>query len=654
MEIKNRFYMTAMHMNMCQDYEISDRLIKFYEERAKGGTGAITVGFVTVDPIGAMPSNIGAHDDRFIPGLSRLADAINKHGSRSVAQINHQGRYAFSIFLKGGQPVAPSPIPSKLTGEMPRELGSDEIPVIIEKFAQSARRCKEAGFSAVEILAGTGYIISQFLSPLTNKREDEWGGSEENRMRFGREIIRATRKITGPDYPIIVRMNGNDMMEGGMRSEELSRFAQALEAEGADAFCINVGWHEARVPQITMGVPRSNYAYLARLMKEAVGVPVIASHRINDVDDGRKLLLDGYCDMIGMGRGLIADPYIPQKVADGKEDEILHCIACAQGCFDHVFTLQPVECLCNPRAGNEYEGDIEKTDAPKKVAVVGGGVAGISAAMAAWERGHDVTLYEKNDYLGGQVIIASMPPGREEFSVLADDFEVMLRKTNVKINTGYEVTIDVIKEQGFDHVIVATGAVPITPPIKGVENGKVVQAWDYLMDNAEVGRRVVVVGGGAVGVETALALAEIGTISADTVKFLLLNGAETPEKLKYLATHGTKDVTMIEMISKVGKDIGKSTRWTMNADLKRYGVNVLTKTKVVEINDEGVVVEMPEGGTETIPADSVILAAGAKPFAPLKDELEKSGIDYTVIGDAKRIALAYDAIHAGHKAGKSI
>ncbi|HOX29380.1 MAG TPA: FAD-dependent oxidoreductase, partial [bacterium] len=550
----------------------------------------------------------------------KLADAINRHGSRSVAQINHQGRYAFGMFLGGKTPVAPSPIASKLTGETPRELTAEEIPEVINKYAQTARRCKEAGFDMVEMLAGTGYLISQFLSPLTNHREDEWGGSEEKRMRFGVEVIKATRKIVGPDYPIIVRMNGNDMMVNGMRSEALRRFAKALQDAGADAFCINVGWHEAQVPQITMGVPRANYAYLARRMKEVLSVPVIASHRINDVDTARELIEDGFCDMAGMGRALIADPYLPQKAAEGREDEILHCVGCGQGCFDHVFLLKPVECLCNPKAGHELDtGVVEKAEKKKKVAVVGGGVAGMSAASAAAERGHDVTLYEKKDFLGGQIILASMPPGRGEFGLLADDLETRIRMQGVKINTGHEVTAAELKSGGFDAIILATGALPLTPPIKGIDGGNVIQAWDYLENKPETGRRVVVVGGGAVGVETALALAEIGTISGDTLKFLLVHGAESPEELLYLATHGIKDVTLVEMISKVGRDIGKSTRWTMMHDISRFGVKVLINTKVLEINGEGVVVEKKGAGVETIPADTVVIAAGAKPFCPLKD-----------------------------------
>lgn len=653
-EVKNRIYLTAMHLNMCPEYEVSDRICAFYEERAKGGAGAICVGFCTVDTAGSMPTNIGAHEDRFIPGLKKLADAVKKHDSRAVAQINHQGRYAFSMFLKGQTPVAPSPIASKLTGETPRELKPDEIPAIIDKFAQTARRLKEAGFDMVEVLAGTGYLISQFMSPLTNRREDEWGGTEEKRMRFGVEIIKAIRKMAGPDYPVLIRMNGNDMMPGGMRSAELRRFAQAFEAAGTDAFCINVGWHEAQVPQITMGVPRANYAYLSRRMKESLKVPVIASHRINNVDDARELLLNGFCDMVGMGRALIADPYLPVKAMEGREDEIMHCVACGQGCFDHVFLLKPVECLCNPKAGHELNCVIIKTEKPGKVAVVGGGVAGMSAALAAAERGHGVTLYEKKDFLGGQIVLASMPPGREEFGILADDLEVQLRLSNVRIITGHEATAAELKKEKYEAVILATGAVPLTPPIPGIDRPNVFQAWDYLDGEVLPGKRVVVIGGGAVGVETALSLAEIGTLTAETLKFLLVNDAESPEELRYLATHGTKKVTLVEMLPKIGKDIGKSTRWTMMQDISRFGIVVFIKSKVIEINDEGVVVEKDKGGRETISTDTVIIAVGAKPYCPLKDELEGGGMEVKIVGDANQVALAFDAIHDGFNAGREI
>ncbi len=653
-EIKNRFYMVTMHLNMCMNYEVSDRIVEFYAERAKGGCGAVCVGFCSINRIGSMPLNIGAHDDNYIPGLAKLAAGINDNGGFSIAQINHTGRNGYSMALpKGESPVAPSAVPSRLTGDTPRELTHDEILQIIDDFAQAARRLREAGFGGVEILCGTGYLISNFLTPFTNLRDDEWGGSEENRMRFGIEVFKAVRNICGDDYPIIGRLNGNDMLENGLRGDDLRRFAKALEGAGADAFCINVGWHEARIPQITMGVPRANFAYLARGMKQALTKPVIASHRINDVDDMRMLLEEGFCDMIGTGRGLIADPQMPLKALQDREEEIIHCIACGQGCFDHVFTLQPVECMVNPEAGHEFEGAIVEADEKKKLAVVGGGPAGMAAAMAARKRGHDVTLFERSEMVGGQLWLAGAPPGREEFLEMIYDYETQLAVLDVDVKTNIEVSATDLEAGGFDAVILATGGEPIAPPIPGADNPNVIQAWDFLEGFEPVDHNVVIVGGGAVGVETALAIAEIGTMPAETIKFLLIEKAEAPDTLRELAMKGSKNVTLVEMLPRIGKDIGKSTRWTMMKDLSEYGVDVRVKQKVLEINAAGVVLET-ESGKETIPADTVVLAIGTKPYNPLEEALKESSMEVKVVGDANKIATAFEAVHSGYRAGRSL
>ena len=421
-EIKNRIYMPAMHMNMAVNFEVTDQLVEFYAERARGGAGMIVVGYATVDELSGNTKNIGAHKDEFIPGLAKLAAAINDNGARSAVQINHAGRYNSSFFLEGKQPVAPSAIASRMTRETPRALTIDEIEEVIDNFAQAALRVKKAGYDAVEILSGTGYLISEFLSPLTNTREDRYGGDLENRMRFGIEVMQAIRKAVGGTFPVIVRMNGNDFMPGGQGRLELQAYAQALvEQAGVDALCVNVGWHEARVPQIITAVPRGVFAYLSRGIKEKVNVPVIASHRINDPYTARDMIGDGMCDMVAMGRSLIADPYLPEKARTGKDNQIIHCIACAQGCFDNLFKLKAVECLCNPRAGRERETRAVAADVKRNIMVVGGGAAGMSAALAAAERGHQVTLYEQSDRLGGQLHLAAAPPGREEFAALADD-----------------------------------------------------------------------------------------------------------------------------------------------------------------------------------------------------------------------------------------
>lgn len=654
LEIKNRIYLPAMHLGMASEYQVTDPLVEFYAERARGGAGMITVGFATVDDRSGNALGIGAHKDEFIPGLKRLSDAIKQNGARSCVQINHAGRYNYSFFIDGKQPVAPSPIASRLTGEVPKALEIEEIQQVIESFGQAALRVKKAGFDAVEVLSGTGYLISEFLSPLTNQREDEYGGPLENRMRFGLEVMASVRKKVGQDFPLLVRMNGNDFMPGGQGREELQEYAKALvNKTGVDAICVNVGWHEARVPQITTSVPRGAFAYLSRGIKDRVDVPVIASHRINDPQTARRLIADSMCDMVAMGRSLIADPYLPQKAKEGREAEILHCVACAQGCFDNLFKLKHVECLCNPRAGYECDSVCEVAQTQKKVMVIGGGAAGMNAALAAAERGHDVTLYEKGAKLGGQLYLAAAPPGREEFAELAADLEAQVRSKNIEIVLNQTVDAALIDKIKPDHIILASGAAPLLPPIPGAELPHVVQAWDVLADKAVTGKRVVIIGGGAVGVETALLLAEKGTLSGDVLKFLFVNKAESAEVLYEMATKGTKQITIVEMIDKIGTDFGKTTRWGMLQDVGRYGVEVKVGSKALEITPDGVKVEIGQN-QEEIPADTVVLAAGAKPENGLIKVIESKNIPFEVAGDAGAIGMAFDAIHQGYAAGMKL
>ncbi len=653
MEVKNRIYMPAMHLNMAGNYAVSDRLVDFYAERARGGAGMITVGYATVDERSGSPGNIGAHKDIYIPGLTRLATAIRENGARSSVQLNHAGRYNHSMLMGGKQPVAPSPIASRLTREMPHELGIAEIQEIILRFAQAAGRVKSAGFDAVEILSGTGYLISEFLSPMTNKRTDQYGGDFENRIRFGREVISAVRETVGAEFPLLVRMNGNEFMKGGSSRQDLQEYAIQLEMAGVDALCINVGWHEAQVPQIVTEVPRGVFGYLARSIKERVSIPVIASHRINDPDLAREMIVDGLCDMVALGRALIADPFFPEKARNGHEADIVHCVACAQGCFDNLFKMKAVECLCNPRAGYERSRSCTKADLPLNVTVIGGGAAGMSAAISAAERGHRVTLHEAGDHLGGQLLLAGAPPGREEFLDLATDLERQVELSGATILLGSRVDEQLLKGTLPDAVILATGGLPITLPIPGADLPHVVQAWDVLTDTVATERRVVVIGGGAVGVETALFLAEKGTLSGEALKFLLVHGAESVEDLYGLATRGSKDVTVIELLGELGKNFGKSTRWGMMQDVERCGIKTRAKVRVIEITADCVKIEY-EGQVEDITADSVVLAVGTRSHNPLQELVAASGIPFRVVGDALQPAMVFEAIHQGFTAGREI
>jgi len=655
LKIENRIYLPAMHLGMAQDFEITDQIINFYAQRAKGRPGMICAGYATVDELSGNTQNIGAHDDKFIPGLQRLSNAIKDNGSLCAMQINHAGRYNFSFFLNGKQPVAPSPIASRMTKETPKEMTADEIKETINAFAQAALRVQKAGFDAVEVLSGTGYLISEFLSPLTNQRSDDYGGSFENRMRFGLEVVQAVRDAVGKDFPLIVRMNGNDFMPGGNSRLELQKYARALSKGLVDALCINVGWHEARVPQIVASVPRGTFSYLARGIKEQVNVPVIASHRINDPKTARQILDDGMCDMVAMGRSLIADPMLPEKTRLGKENEIMHCIACAQGCFDNLFKLKHVECLCNPLAGHEGTGPVKKAASPKKILVAGAGPAGMTAALTAHSRGHDVTIYESNNRPGGQLYLAAAPPGRQEFAQLALDLETQIAVKKIPIVLKTKLTGELIKKEKPGTVILATGAKPLVPPISGIELPHVVESWDVLQGNVFTGKKVVIIGGGAVGVETALFLAEKGTLSAEAVKFLLVNRAQDPETLFEMATNGTKQITLIEMLGKMGKDIGKSTKWGMMQDLGRYNVKTMTDSKVIKITPKGLEIKNEQDGNiSEIAADTVVLAAGSVSENPLEPVLKKMGVDYRVIGDAKQVATAFDAVHQGYTAGLEI
>lgn len=653
LDIPNRIYLPAMHLGMAVDFEVTDQIIDFYAARAKGGAALICAGYATVDDLSGNTQNIGAHDDKFIPGLARLSRAIKDNGALSAVQINHAGRYNFSFFLDGRKPVAPSPVASRMTRETPRQMTREEIKTTIKAFAAAALRVKKAGFDAVEVLSGTGYLISEFLSPLTNQRTDEYGGSFDNRMKFGLEVMAAVRDAVGPDYPLIVRMNGNDFMPGGNTRQELITYAKALSQGPVDALCINVGWHEARIPQIVAQVPRGAFSYLARGIKEEVDVPVIASHRINDPKTARQLLNDNMCDMVAMGRSLIADPMLPEKTKQGREDEIVHCIACAQGCFDNLFKLKHVECLCNPLAGHEGGRGVEKTDSPQKVLVAGAGPCGMTAALTAHARGHKVILYDSASKPGGQLHLASAPPGREEFAQLAHDLAAQIAVNKIPLVLNTQVTQDIIEKENPDTVILATGAKALLPPIPGIDLPHVVESWDVLLDRAEVGQKAVILGGGAVGVETALFLAEKGTLSAEAVKFLLVNKAQDPDTLYDMATKGTKQITLVEMLDKVGKDIGKSTKWGMLQDLGRFHVQTMTQSKVIEITPEGVIIEQ-DGKAITLEADTVVVAAGSISNNPLEDLAKKKEIPFQVVGDAGRVATAFDAIHEGFTAGSQI
>jgi 2,4-dienoyl-CoA reductase (NADPH2) len=458
MELKNRIVMTAMHLGYTPQGDVTDQLVNFYAERARGGVGLAIVGGCPIDEFGGMIGMIALYDDRFIPGLTRLTDAVKDHDCKIAAQLYQAGRYTHSVMIGGQKPISASAVRSRLTGETPRALELEEIPGVQNKFAEAAVRAREAGFDAVEILGSAGYLISQFLSPITNLREDEYGGSSENRMRFGIETILKVRKALGPDYPILLRIAGNDFMEGSNTNHEAKQFAAEAEKAGIDLFNVTGGWHETRVPQLTMGVPRKAYVYLARGIRSAVSAPVISSNRINDPKTAEEVLQSGGADLVTMARGLLADPDLPNKARSGKSRLIYHCVACNQGCFDSIFQGRPATCMVNPRAGREAELKIKPAPKSRKILVVGGGPAGMTVACTVKDRGHHVVLMEKSDRLGGQILLNHSIPGRDELETAAIDLIHNLRDKGVETVLEKAATPAIIRQMAPDVVVLAAGA----------------------------------------------------------------------------------------------------------------------------------------------------------------------------------------------------
>jgi len=645
--IKNRIVMPAMGLAFTQDYSFNDRYRAFYRERAYGGVGLMTIGPIAIDQAGSAPFMPELFSDKNIEPLARFMEEIKREtGVRTATQLFHMGRNAYS-FLFGLTPVAPSPIPSKLTKQTPREMTKEDIAEVQEAFAQAARRAKAAGFDLVEIVGCTGYLVSQFLSPVTNRRTDEYGGPIENRMRFGLEVIRKVRAAVGPDTAVGIRLAGHDYLEGGHTNIESARFAEEAEKAGVDAVNVTGGWHETNVPQLTSDVPPGNFVYLARGIKTRVGVPVFASNRLGDPRVAERALRSGGCDLVCWGRPLIADPELPNKVKEGRLEEIVPCISCNQGCFDSIFGGTSVHCVMNPRAGRENELKVEKTTSPKRVLVAGGGPAGLEFALTAAERGHKVILCEKTDRLGGQVNLAQVPPGKQEFAKITDSLRKRLARRAVEIKLNTEVTPQTVQEIKPEVLVVAAGAKPLEIKVPGIDRPHVVSAWDVLMERvADIGQQVVIVGGSATGCETAHFIASLGVPSPETAAFLMYHTAEAPEYTINLLHNPGRTITVLDMLPRLAENVGRTARWVLMKNLRLMGVDLRPNTKLLEITENAVIVETA-GATDVVPADTVIMAVGAVPVDDLARAVEGNGLKVITIGDAKTPRKITDAIREG-------
>jgi len=626
MELKNRIVMPPMGTNFStEDGYATKRLINYHVERAKGGVGLIIVEGAYVEPRGkGSIRQLAVDHDNKIPRLKELATAIQANGAKATLQLFHGGRQSHSSII-GTQPVSASEVFCRLTRETPRALTVEEIQDVIEAFAEGTRRTKAAGFDAVEIHGAHGYLINQFLSPLTNKRTDKYGGDVKGRTRFLLEILELTRDKVGSDYPILCRINGDDYIEGGLALEEAKRIAQMLEAAGVDALHISGGIYDSPVPVTTgpMALPRGHMVHLAARIKKVVNVPVIAVGRINDPELAEKILQEGKADLVSMGRALLADPELAKKAAAGALDDIRRCTACDE-CIARLFFNENIACSVNAALGREDKYRIRKAEVPKRVFIVGGGPAGMEAARVSALRGHEVVLYEKSDRLGGQLNLAVVPPHKEEMKSVAPYLENQIRKLGVKVVLGEEVTPLLVEKIKPDVVFIATGSIPTIPEILGVKGDHVVTAHDVLTGKASVKERVVVVGGGMVGAETAEFLAEKG-----------------------------KKMTILEMLRRIGMDMVPMAILMLYKRLKKLGVDMITNAKVEEITEDGVVYEK-DGEKQTVEADSVVLAAGSKPNISLMKALEDKVAEIYAIGNAKEPGNVLAAIHEGSRLAREI
>lgn len=653
LEIKNRIAYPSLGLLYSTDGKLNDRYYNYFAERAAGGAGLVTVGPVGVDFIGAGAIALSLTHDDAIADFKKLTAIIKDGGARAWIQLFHAGAYSHPKLIDGQQPMAPSAVYSRYSQTTPREMTTADIHAVQENFAQAAVRARQAGFDGIEILASAGYLISQFLSEKTNQRTDDYGGSFENRVRFPRELIELLRKRLGAEYPLTIRMAGNDFVRGSNTDTETPAFARVYEKAGVNAINVTGGWHESRVPQLPMHLPRSAFAFLSLNIKKAVSIPIMASNRISDPDSAEQIIRDGYADMVNLGRVLIADPQWPQKAFDGRVDEIRPCIGCSQGCTDQVFSGRPVFCVGNARAGFEGQRQVSISDSPKKVMIVGAGASGLEAAVTAANCGHKVEVYEKDSDIGGQLWIAGAPPHKQEILEFIRYYRAQIKKHQIPLHLNTAVNADFVRQQNPDYIILAEGAEPSLPQIDGHDDPCVYAAWQVLKENPALGKSVAVIGGGSVGLETALFIAAKGTLKPETLHFLFAYEAISPERLRQLMFRGSSQVTVFEKLPRIGQDIGKSTRWIVFDNLKRFKIAVKTGAKVTSIRDGNVKFEK-EDRTQQIQFDNVILASGAQSVPGLSTEIKKLGIPFATVGDGMRLGKLNDAIHGGFLAALNI
>ncbi|WP_205666460.1 NADPH-dependent 2,4-dienoyl-CoA reductase [Acinetobacter sp. WCHA29] len=636
--LKNRVLMGSMHIGLEEAPQGYERMAAFYAERAKGGVSLIVTGGVSPNDDGVVFAH-GTKLDTIEEAEKHkvITQAVHEAGGKIAMQILHTGRYSYQA-----NNVAPSAIQAPINPIKPKALSSAEVQQTIDDFANCAKLAQYAGYDGVEIMGSEGYLINEFIAARTNHRDDEWGGSYENRIRFPIEIVKRTRATVGENFIIIYRLSMLDLVEGGSSLEEVIQLAKEIEKAGATIINTGIGWHEARIPTIATKVPRAAFTWVTEKLKGSVSIPLITSNRINTPEMAEHVLASGHADMISMARPMLADPDFVLKASEGRSDEINTCIGCNQACLDHIFSMKIATCLVNPRACYETELIFKETNAIKNIAVIGAGPAGLSFATYAASRGHKVKVFDSNNQIGGQFNIAKTIPGKEEFYETLRYFKRQIElQPNIELVLNHTVTYEELSQANYDEIVVATGVTPRQLQFEGIDHPKVLSYIQVLKERVPVGKRVAIIGAGGIGFDTAEYLTHEGDSgSLNPEKFYAEWGIDT----SYAHVGGLKQPELeksereIYLLQRktaaVGAGLGKTTGWIHRTGLKHRDVKMIAGASYDKVDDQGLHITV-DGQTTVLDVDNVVICAGQESYTAMFDQLKADGKNVHLIGGAK-------------------